>query len=207
MLKWRGAIVFTGFAFLLTVCSPLAAGAEDKDWIGGSGQWNIESNWSSPGQPGDGDNIFLVSDPGTTVTYQNEISPAPALNQLTIESNIDGGAPATLLQEQDELKTFQEYIGFHQDRSGTFRQTGGAHTVDYQILLGLEFDAVGTYEMSGDEATRLEADHLTLGHQGIGIFNQTGGAAALSTLTDLPSMNTSGTPDQALFPRPAAPTT
>lgn len=58
----------------------------DKYWIGGSSWWDYGTNWSTTGQPQNGDNVFLIQSDATnrTVSYYNTLYPSAVLNSMRI---------------------------------------------------------------------------------------------------------------------------
>lgn len=86
--------------------------------------------------------------------------------------NLSGGTIATL----------REYVG--RNGTGTFTQTGGTNTIsidsgnmDYGLYLGYGSTGHGTYNLVNGT---LGSYHMTVGRNGTGVFNQSGGVADIS---------------------------
>ena len=60
--------------------------------------------------------------------------------------------------------------------TGVFEQAGGTHTTP-SVIIGLNSGGFGTYSL---EDGLLDADHMTLGFNGDGLFEQTGGAVEIA---------------------------
>ena len=86
-----------------------------------------------------------------------------------------------------DMTVTTEYIGYGQSGggAGTFTQSGGTHTVNGSLYVGISGDYAltgnGTYTLSGTGA--LSANTLGVGWRGIGTFNQTGGTSTVGTLS------------------------
>lgn len=55
-------------------------------WTGGTGDWNVNGNWSTALVPGVGTNAFITNLPAATVSYSAPMA-AAGINQLTLISN------------------------------------------------------------------------------------------------------------------------
>ena len=67
-----------------------------------------------------------------------------------------------------------EYIGQHPGTTGFLKQTGGTHTIAFNLYLGLN-SGRGTYEL--DNGSLMVGSEADIGYQkGVGIFNQNGGS-------------------------------
>ena len=179
-------------ALLLFQAAP--ARAADRYWIaGGTDWWNDAAAWSltsggagGAGQPVSGDRAYL-NGPGsgdTLVYYYTDNAP---LHLYTLYFDAMGSS----------MTLWQGYLGYNQSLTvdyeilgntggtGTFKQTGGLHTVTNWLTLGNQVNsATGTYYLSGAEST-LAAANETIGYAGTGTFNQTGGSnnTVTNTLT------------------------
>ncbi len=69
------------------------------------------------------------------------------------------------------LSARYEYIG--DTSTGSFSHTAGTNTIKGDLYLGYSAGANGTYELSGDGALLAGGTHV--GHEGTGVFRQTGG--------------------------------
>src|SRR5271157_1326564 len=59
--------LFCGLALLLLQ----TAAAQTVTWIGGSGDWNTATNWSTGALPGPTNDVVIGSGPGITVTHSS----------------------------------------------------------------------------------------------------------------------------------------
>jgi hypothetical protein len=166
-------MIFEVAILLLTILLPLTSHADQKYWIGGTGWWDVGSNWSSAGQPQNDDDVYLTqSGPSdNTVYYGNTAYPDVMLNSLLIDAT--GAGMMTLIQDKDSLYARDEYIGY--DGKGTFIQTGGSNNIyrDGGFYLGYNATGSGTYCLSGGQ---LRGGFEWIGESGTGTFIQTGGS-------------------------------
>ena len=193
----KKAIVLV-FVFLSTTL--FNAYAEDYYWVGESGSWYDSSNWSpTPGGPGgsgpppqeepDGSksNAFIINSGATdiTVSLENPQADPPSWSgQLTVDAT--GTGSVALLQSQDNYIHYgNESIGI--DGTGIYTQTGGVHfngswAVSGRLLLGVNPTGNGTYNLEGGE---LSSSGASIGGNGIGTFNQSGGSAYFAYSLDI----------------------
>jgi len=182
-------------AFVLSVllaASPAAAA--DFFWNNlGGGNWDDPANWTpdepATGIPQAGDVAYL------TVSYWSPIlvfynSPGdPALDGLYIDSN------ALLLQTDTpdgDLTTAFEIVGWDGrgipqvgdiPPQGTHVQRGATTRVENQLVLGLETEGWGTYQLL--ETGALETGTTRVGQAGLGSFIQSGGSTTHQVENDL----------------------
>ncbi len=175
-------IILTGLCVLFAVTIGLPpAFAVDKYWVGGDSDywyqaerwhyWN-GSEWKETTAPAEGDNAFLCDWGSSIVLYETYADPIPTIGDL----QIDASAGKTLLQEEkpsirDTLITTTTYVGVY--NSGSYIQSGGTHTTNGGLILGLEIGSTGTYDLSG--TGELSALGEGIGVSGTGVFTQTGG--------------------------------
>jgi hypothetical protein len=175
--RWRPGLVLALLGLLAVLCAA-PAGATDKYWVGGNGDWNLTNNWSPPGQPQDGDNVYLTQT-GTTdllVNYYNSLYPSAVLGGLTIDGT--GGGNITLSQSNSAYQTLAslyEYVG--DAGTGAHVQSGGTNTVSGTLTLAGGSGSSGTYGLSGTGS--LSAQNETIAY-GAGQFTQSGGTNAIS---------------------------
>ena len=77
-----------GLALCLALSLPATpAAGEDRYWIGGSGFWSEDANWSPYGQPINGDNVYLTQSDATSrmVNHYNWRYPGAVANNLRID--------------------------------------------------------------------------------------------------------------------------
>src|ERR1035438_9499530 len=65
LLKW-GMAVFAAVLFFSNTVN-----AATVTWVGGSGDWNTVTNWSTGALPGTNDNVLIGSGPAITVTHSS----------------------------------------------------------------------------------------------------------------------------------------
>lgn len=170
------------FAAIINI-SPVFA--VDKYWVGIDGEYWYQmerwhywdgTQWQETGPPEEGDNAFLADWGGSIVRYETYASPIPAIGDL----QIDAAAGKTMLQEtkpgiRDTLITANTYVGVY--NSGSYIQSGGSHTVNNGLIVGMETDSTGTYELNDGV---LNAQYERIGIFGTGTFTQTGGTHELT---------------------------
>ena len=125
-----GGLCF-GLALMLIVTSPALAVL--KQWEGGDGNWNVDSNWNPLNVPIAGDDALLTNDleGSITINYLNKAN--PLLNSMSID-----GLPffsTTLTQNQDALSVKNTEIG--NTGWGTYIQGGGSHKITKDLSLGI----------------------------------------------------------------------
>jgi len=176
-------------AFLLT---PYVAQADEKYWVGTSGEWNDPSHWSTtPGgsggaaPPQDGDEVFLIQSDNTTrlVTYKiDPPSRPPELGGLRINAS---GAYGFMILFQGiydhPLVSSAEYVGgYHYpgygdvvSGRGFHLQSGGSNYTKTFLTIGDTPGSLGYYSLSG--GTLDNGTTLTVGNEGTGSFSQSDG--------------------------------
>ena len=78
------------------------------------------------------------------------------------------------------------YLGYDNDATGAFMQTGGTNTVNDTLILGCNTGNSGAYNLSSGS---LSATTEYIGNSGTGTFTQTGGlirSPAISTSAIIP---------------------
>ncbi len=167
-------ITLTAVCAIFTSCIINNAHAENKYWIGGSGNFDTASNWSSAGQPINGDAvIFRQSDSlNRTINYVN----TPNLSIVGMEINSTGTGITTFQQAQDALTSGSVSIG--QTGKGIFTQSGGTHTINLDLGIGGIASTGGTYNLSGGALSSSSQYIATKGK-----FNQSGGTNSNQFLT------------------------
>ena len=74
--------------FMTVMLAAYASPALDRVWINpAGGDWSVANNWSPPGTPADGDNVFITNNGTYTVTILT--------NSMTVGTLILGGASGT----------------------------------------------------------------------------------------------------------------
>src|SRR5438552_541199 len=119
----RGGILARSVLAALAA-SPAASFAATRTWIGGSGYWDVATNWSPKSLPAAGDDALLTSSDGLsrTITYHNAAN--PALNSLKIDAT--SGGSIGLAIGQDALTAANQYVGY--SGTGWVNQTAGSNT-------------------------------------------------------------------------------
>lgn len=175
--------------FLAVLLMPLAGQvqAEDRYWIGGTSNWNVDGNWddgsgSGPGVPVTGDSAYIQSS-GATVTFDHNYPIDGRLGYL----NIDNNSSLTLLSTAQTLG-----VGFGpvdgggivigDTGKGTLTQQGGEVNISGNygaLVLGDSTTGVGYYMLEGG-TLRLLGNEEYIGGYGKGYFNQGGGTHELN---------------------------
>jgi uncharacterized protein with beta-barrel porin domain len=177
-------------AALLLVLLAQPALAVTKQWVGTpfNNLWTTASNWSPPGEPGGGDDVFVTQSGffPETVIYNTSIK--PIYSSLTIDAT--GSGNITLQQSGNALSANNETIGL--DGKGAYNQSGGNNTVNSNLYLGYNPTGSGTYTLEGGNLT--VGGYEYIGNSGIGSFTQTGGNHTVTqVLTLAENPNSSGT--------------
>lgn len=135
----------------LLTAAPFVSAAT-KDWSGGTGSWNVGSNWTPGGVPVSTDDVNL-SQAGAVVTY---IEPA-AVSLHNVSIAAVGGT--TLTQTQDALNAFQLTVGASTLQTGTYDFSGGSLYVQNATLItaggvftgSSNYNAYGLLRFSGGQ--------------------------------------------------------
>jgi len=166
----------TVIAFLsVSVFAPSVASAANKYWIGGSDWWDVGTNWNPPGQPQNGDYVYLTQSDGTnrTIYYANTLYPSALLTQVYIDAT--GTGIITLDQAKDSLASQFEYVGHF--GIGSHTQSGGTNTVYGSLYVGNTSTSSGSYNLSGtgNLTVGVYGGGEYIGLFGTGTFTQSGG--------------------------------
>ncbi len=146
------------------VFMPVPAHADDDYWIGGSGNWSEETNWSlyypipriPTALPIQGD-IAYLNDPGNTVT----------LDTVTLASWIQLACNLELSDSGNGILG----SGFYINSGGIFTQTNGTSNLGF-----LHIWNGGSCNLGGASSTMSSIMIEDIGGTGLGTFNQTGGS-------------------------------
>jgi hypothetical protein len=174
--------VLLGVLVLAMGLLPNQAQADWKEWVGGTGSWDIGTNWDPVGQPIDGDWAFIRNDgpDAINVYYRNTLYPEAELAALSIGgTSTHSGTTHFHMFLDHSLITRMTEVGVIGDV--IFRQSAGSHVVHGRLSLGYAA-GTGTYELRGGT---LEAEHEELGYLynlDIGNFIQTGGTNTTGSL-------------------------
>jgi hypothetical protein len=171
------------FILFAAAIGPSNVFAVDKYWVGNDGdywyqmeRWHLgEPNGEETGPPQEGDNAFLNKTGGITVNYETYASPIPTIGDLQIDATDEITLSQGPISGRDTLITTNTYVGV--SNTGHYIQSGGTHTANGGLILGLEAGSTGTYELS-DGA--LSAQNERIGIFGTGTFTQTGGTHELT---------------------------
>jgi len=158
-------------------------------WTGaaGDGSWSNPVNWNPGTVPGSavaGDiaDITTTGPSGVTVNYDypNSVTLSDVVINLTGGT---GGATNTLLMSANYLTSNNEDVGDSgsggSNGNGTFTQSGGMNTVNYQLNVADNATDTGAYNLS--DSGSLNANFQIVGLGGAGTFNQNGGTNTISS--------------------------
>jgi hypothetical protein len=175
--------------FLLTVTPVLKA--QETHWIGGTGDWFEQTNWTLGVLPISSDYVYITNGGEARIAAYAAEAYRLLLGYGTGESGAltQTGGTNTVgnclylgyssssegtyeLSGTGSLSADDEFIG--QSGTGTFTQTGGTNTIANYLYLGSSSTGEGTYKLSGTGS--LSADDEYIGsYGGTGTFTQTGG--------------------------------
>jgi hypothetical protein len=179
---------FTVVVAIEFMVAPAAAQpAADKNWIAGTGNWNVPGNWSH-GVPTGGDAVNIVFTDGIARTVTYDVS-APALGLLTIDLTGPGASASTLSMASNHSLTAAAIIvggysgitGLPTSGRGALTQSAGTTTISSGVDLGLGYGtgSSGTYTLSGGALVASQNEFIGL--SGAGTFNHSGGTNSLIT--------------------------
>ena len=169
--------IATMVAFAVSVAFSSSAQAVDVTWIGPDGGfWNVGGNWNGQNIPSNGDSVMINPPTSQTVVYNTNLL-NPGL--ISLEITGAGAVSTTLNQQQNTTLTVSGNTRVGISGTGIFNQTGGTHTVGNELFLASRFSntpnvaGTGTYNLSDGILT--VAEKTTVGLDGQGTFNQSGG--------------------------------
>jgi len=193
-------ILIQKFSLIVMVSLALVilASADTVLWQVGTGNWSIDANWDN-GEPVSGDVVFIrnngttqITDPNDEICYDltvgywagEEGTLDISGGSLTVEHSLTlpryGNGFGTVNMSSGNLSAEREYIGDGSGaKGGVFNHSGGTNTVSDYFSIGDDPGSTGTYNLSGTGILNLTGSTvefgMTVGNNGIGIFNQTGG--------------------------------
>jgi hypothetical protein len=173
--RWLRGLSFLAMVMMVYLL-PNQAQADTKRWVGDSGWWDVNSNWTPPGQPMAGDVVLLMQGDARNrkVRYRNKDYSGDLLDYLGI--NASGTGTMTLYLGRDALNVNYEQIAIGDElgspNTGNVLQRRGVHKVG-NLFLGVNPGCTGTYELKGGDLEELDTGYL--GYFGNAIFTQTGG--------------------------------
>jgi hypothetical protein len=156
--------------------SPVVIRATPKSFIfGGTTNWRDGANWLPAGEPGAGDDAFLLNgDPvDRVITYNTFLPTAPTLASVHVDAL--GIGLVTLSQNAQVLRANTQYIG--DSGTGLFTQSGGTNQAG-TLYLGFDSTATGIYSMTATARVQI-ASAMYVGYGGTGNFSQAGGAVTV----------------------------
>ncbi len=162
-------VMLTALFLGLLAVSP--AYAMDYHWIGGSGDWSDPLNWN-PGVPSGSDPMIYLTQSDAVNRTVNLTGASHVKGVLVVDAT---GTGTMTLSGGGGLIVNDIRIGLN--GTGTVNQTGGDVVAGLalgpgSLTLGQNAGSRGTYNLSGGTTT---TQTLTVGGQGTGVFNQTGG--------------------------------
>ena len=179
MLIWSAAGAGQG---LLCLSVPGAM----RTWIAssGAGSWSVAGNWSPSGAPDAGDDVIIpkVGLSNATVTY-DYTGPTVVLNSLNVSGlqTLSLAHTSYLTMSANTLQATDEYFGDSGGAGrgrGVMNQSGGTNIVS-DLYLGNTAQSSGTFDFGtynlSDNGFLHVGTLLSVGQDGGGEFNQTGG--------------------------------
>ncbi|HOI18101.1 MAG TPA: hypothetical protein PK036_17315, partial [Geobacteraceae bacterium] len=141
-VPWIGALVCVGFLFL-----PIATSfADDATWNGGTGIWNLNTNWTPNTVPnGTTYNVFIDGGKTGTTSYVN-LTTGATIGNLTIDTSdtldINNGGNLTI-------------AGPTVTNNGTLRLSSTGGLTDMRISGPVTFAGTGTLTLGGRNTDRV----------------------------------------------------
>jgi fibronectin-binding autotransporter adhesin len=195
----------TSAFILLAMAAVLGRGqawSQQFDWIGGTGNWSVPSNWynyatnNAATTPPTASNLAVVGDVSFGTCTINQLG--AACNSLYLVANQvsdDGYAPTAVQMTAGQLSTAQDEIITLATVPGQsfagFAQSGGANLIGSALYLGYTYppdiEGGGLYVLSGNGMLSAPAEYLGYpAAYGIlaesGSFAQSGGINAVGNL-------------------------
>ena len=141
-VPWIGALVFVGFLFL-----PIATSlADDATWDGGTGVWNLNTNWTPDTVPnGTTYNVFIDGGKTGTTSYVN-LTTGASIGNLTIDTgdtlDLNNGSDLTI-------------AGPTVTNNGDLRLSSSGSATDIRISGQVTFAGAGTLTLGGMNSDRV----------------------------------------------------
>ena len=185
------AVVIAALSF-----SDFATAATTKDWIGptglgNSGNWYTAANWSPTGVPGSFDDTNILLNNGTSAAIDYDYNgPAVTIGNLYINASpFPRLHPTAALNiSANTLTAMREHVGDSgaggSDGAGAINQSGGINTATGSVYLGYNATDNGAYTLSSGTlmVTDVKGPEESVGLNGVGVFNQSGGTNSTTTL-------------------------
>jgi len=195
----RNIVSISLIVVVVLTASALAPGATVL-WQAGTGDWSVDANWDG-GEPVSGD-VTSIRNGGTaqvtssgeitydlTVGYQSgEVGTLDISGgSLTVEHYLTlarygtgASTVGTVNMTGGTISAVREYIGDGAGANGgVFNHSGGTNTVSDYLPIGDDASSTGAYNLSGTGILNLTGSTaefgMTVGNNGTGTFNQTGG--------------------------------
>ncbi len=148
------------------VCGLLAAStamATSYSFVGGSGNWNVVSNWNPSGVPGTTDNAYMNGPTNTPhITDTQEVSQVyigvgTNNSRLYIDSSGDltcsymtlGESSSAFAYQYGNNTPYELYLGHNSGRYGEYRVYGGQLTINHRLGVGWSGPAQFLMNLSG----------------------------------------------------------
>lgn len=174
-------LILTVSVLIGVAAFPVSAFGANYNWVGGTGDWSVPTNWDPCGVPGCDDWVWVANGGTAGITGTAECAYAVYVESsgVSVLSGSLGVGDLLMLDYggfcelsgTGELTT--RYTAVSGAGSASFIHTGGVHTVTEGIWIGDDPTAVGTYELSGQG--QLIAVYEDWPYSGTGVFRQFGG--------------------------------
>jgi hypothetical protein len=190
--------VLTIILMFLIPCSASFA-QQDKYWIGGTGGWDDDANWSPTGQPAVGDSAYINNSSGSNIDiwYRNNLKPNPNASLQELSFTASAGRTTFYLGSTGSDETLHSWdvilngstvfiqadgylsaFGLSISNGGGYSLRGGNLYTDYPII-GSPINGVGTgggfEQLGGNHSPLITYIGYGYGGSGIGQYTMMGG--------------------------------
>ncbi|HMO83571.1 MAG TPA: hypothetical protein PKC18_01490 [Lacipirellulaceae bacterium] len=170
-------------AVLLFFLAPVVSRAAVKNWVGGTGNWSVGSNWNGGTVPASGDTVNITPTDGVPRTVTYNIA-SPTLQSLTVDLTGAGANRTTLELPGNPLTLTDGFIVGSSGRATINHSAGTVMTTNVSLdsVVGFNAGGNGIYNLSGTGTLQL-ARNLYVGTlaSSTGTFNQSGNTSVVAT--------------------------
>ena len=187
----RFQLLVTQLCMSVVVLTTLRAAADTRNWVDGTGNWSVTSNWS---QPSGTSTTPLLNEP-VNIAFADGVARTITLNTSTPQLGLfsldltGAGATASTLSITSNFSLSAAGIiiaGYNgsaatNGRGAVVQQAGTVSTkAGWDFVLGNSGGSIGTYTLNGTgQLTALQSEYI--GYAGSGTVNQ---SAGINTIMD-----------------------
>ncbi len=170
----RSTRLLAGFLLLASATAPAVVPVPDasaattitcpagaRQWDGGSGNWNVASNWTGDTLPVDGDDVCIL-DPAVTVT----MDASPVVDQLVSDGALTIPSSRTLTIGGDSEVNGALALAGSVAGAGTLSVSGSASWTSGTMSAAMVVTPTGTLDITGGTVLGTLTNHGTVNHSG-----------------------------------------